>query len=402
MRNFIAFQEYVPHEQKNDDRCIWCKLCMPRNKAHIISKKLTNSSHATAVLKFAVCQKCNSKCGDIEQWILRRSPLTWVRFLCYQDSNNNAECMTVPSYFYAKNFGEWLVYNIEAGRRKVIPSQVLLLRNGNVTMFSQKPQITQESESEAIATSLRNARFRTDINRKLPTDFSPRALFEKGTVVVISRTEKDSRRFLEEMLTQKFNVTSLDLLHSGGSAEDRQHFKWSRTNWLKFCAKISYETLCLFEGPRRCLEPEFEKIRNYVLQGVSKGHKEVVFAEHGPISDSDIPTFINADLTVGQKCPSKMSAMLGYAEPGMHHVIIYEIDGWICSSVAIAGFPPCFLVMGGPNAHLDDLYQMIYDEQDDHFNFLKLAYDQTRPVISLQVEGNVKETIMRTYKLKAI
>lgn len=346
MRDFIAFQEFIPHEQINDERCIWCKLCTPRNKAHIISKKLTNSSHAVAVLKFTVCQKCNSKCGDIEQWILRHSPLTWVRFLCYLGSNKNVECMTVPSYFYAKNFGEWLVYNIEAGRRKVIPSQALMLRDGNIKMFSQKLQNTHESEIEAIATALRNTRFRTDINSKLPTDFRPRALFEKGTVVVISRTEKDCKLFLEEMLIQKFEVTSGDLLHCGGSAQDRQHFKWSRANWLKFCAKISYETLCLFEGPRRCLEPEFEMIRNYVLQGLSKGH-ELIFTDHGPLSDSDIPTFVNADLTVGQKCPSEMSAMLGHAEAGMHCVIIYEIDGWICSSVAIAGFPPCFLVMGG-------------------------------------------------------
>ena len=145
MRNFIAFQEFVPHEQTNDERCIWCKLCTPRNKAHIISKKLTVSSHAVAVLKFTVCQKCNSKCGELEQWILRYSPLTWVRFLCYLDSNKNAECITVPSYFYANNLGEWLVYNIEAGGRKAIPSQVLLLREGSIKMFSQKPKNTHKS-----------------------------------------------------------------------------------------------------------------------------------------------------------------------------------------------------------------------------------------------------------------
>jgi len=401
MRNFIAFQEFVPHEQTNDERCIWCKLCTPRNKAHIISKKLIVSSHAVAVLKFTVCQKCNSKCGELEQWILRYSPLAWIRFLCYLDSNKNAECMTVPSYFYASNLKEWLVYNIETGRRKVIPSQVLLLRDGKIKMFSQKPQNTHESESEAIVTSLRNGRFRTYITRKLPADFCPRALFEKGTVVVIARTEKDCKLFLKELLTQKFDVTSGNLFRLGGSAQDRQHFRWSRVNWLKFCAKISYETLCLFEGPSRCLEPEFEMVRSYVLEGLSKKYRELIFTEHGPFNASDTPTFVNADLTVGQKCPS-LSAILGHAEAGAHCVIIYEIDGWICSSVAIAGFPPCFLVMGGPNAHLDDIYQMIYDEQDDHFNFLKLAYDQTQPVVPLQVKGDIEETIARTYKLKTV
>jgi hypothetical protein len=307
--------------------------------------------------------------------------------------------MTVPSYFYANNLGEWLVYHIETGGRKIIPSQVLLLRDGSIKLFSQKLQNTHESEAEAIVTSLRNRRFRADINIKLPADFCPRALFEKGTVVVIARTDKDCKLFLKELLTQKFDITSGNLFHLGGSAQDRQHFRWSRINWLKFCAKISYETLCLFEGPRRCLEPEFEMIRNYVLQGPSQKSRELVFTNHGPFSASDTPTFVNADLSVEQKYPS-LPAMLGHVEAGMHNIIIHECEGWVCSSVAIAGFPPCFLVMGGPNAHLADLYQMLYDEENDRFHFLRLAYDQTRPVIPLQVEGDIKETIARTYKLK--
>jgi hypothetical protein len=58
--------------------------------------------------------------------------------------------------------------------------------------------------------------------------------------------------------------------------------------------------------------------------------------------------------------------------------------------------------MGGPNAHLADLYQMTYDDEDNHFYFLRLAYDQTRSVIPLQVAGNIKDTIARTYKLKMV
>jgi len=401
MRNFIAFQEFVPQEKANDERCIWCKLYTPRNKAHIISKKLTISSHAVAVLKFTVCQKCNSKCGDIEQWILRYTPLAWLRFLCYLDGNKNSECMTVPSYFYANNFGEWLVYSIEAGGQKVILSQVLMLKDGNMKMFSQKQQSTHDSEIEAITDAIENTSFKTDINNKLPIDFSPRALFEKGTVTVISRTENDFKLFLEEMLTHKFDASSGDLLHSGGSVQDRQHFRWSQVTWLKFCAKISYEALCLFEGPHRCLEPEFEKIRNYVLSGPSKEHRELIFTDHGPLTESDTPNLVNADLTVEQKCPS-LPALLGHAEAGMHNFILYECDGWICSSVAIAGFPPCFLVLAGPNSHLNDLYQMTYDEREDRFIFLKLAYDQKQPIIPLHVAGNVCDTIAKTYKLKPI
>jgi hypothetical protein len=402
MRNFIAFQEFVPREQTNDERCIWCKLCRPRNKSHIISKKITISSHAVAVLRFTVCQKCNSKCGELEQWILRYSPLTWVRFLCYLDSNKNAECITVPSYFYANNLGEWLVYNIVAGGRKAIPSQVLLLRDGSIKMFSQKPKNTHESEAESIVTSLRNTRFRTDIDLKLPANFCPRALLEKGTVVVIARTEEDCRLFLKKLLTQKLDFTSGDRFYPVGSAQNRQHFRWSRVNWLKFCAKISYETLCLFEGPHRCLEPEFEMVRKYVLDSVSKEYRELIFTDHGPLNDADTPTIVKADLTVEQNCPQQLPAILGHIEAGMHNVIIYESDGWVCSSIAIAGFPPCFIVMGGPNAHLADLYQMIYDDEDNHFYFLRLAYDQTRPVIPLQVAGNIKDTIARTYKLKMV
>jgi len=399
MKDFIAFQEFIPHEKANDDRCIWCKLCTPRNKAHIISKKLTVSSHAVATLKFNVCQKCNSKCGELEQWVLRYSPLAWIRFLCYLGSNKRSELMTAPSYFYANNIGEWLVYNIEVGGKKAIPSQVLLLRNGNIKMFSQDPQNTQEAE--AIVTSLQNRRFRTDINCKLPADFCPRALFEKGAVTIIAQTDKDYKLFLKELFTQKYEVTSSNLFQIDSSTQDRQHFRWSRINWLKFCAKVSYETLCLFEGPRRCLEPEFGMIRNYVLDGLSKEYRELIFTDHGPFKTSDIPTFVNADLTVEQKSPS-LPAILGHVEAGMHNVIIYEIDGWICSSISIAGFPPCFLVMGGPNVHLVDLYEMTYDEEEDNFHFLRLAYDHTKPVIPLYVEGDIRRTIANTYKLRAI
>jgi len=402
MRNFIAFQEFTPHEQKNDKRCIWCKRSTPINKEHIISKKLISSSCTAAVLKFTVCQECNSKCGKLEQWILRYSPLALIRFLCYHDISKNSECISFPSYFYANKLGEWLVYNIEGKRKKTIPSQILLLRDGSIKMFTQKLKKTHESDVEAVKKALRTNRFKTDINHKLPDDFCPRVLHEENTIVVIARTEKECSLLLKRINTHKFDSTSGYLFHFGSSSQERQHFRWSRVNWLKFCAKISYETLCLFEGPRRCLEPEFEMVRKYVLDRISKEYHELIFTDHGPLNETDTPTIIHADLTVEQKCPRTILAILGHIEAGMHHVMIYEIDGWICSSIAIAGFPPCVLVMGGPNAHLSDFYQMTYDDEDNNFYFLRLAYDQTRPVIPMQFAGNVKDTIVRTYKLKMV
>ena len=83
----------------------------------------------------------------------------------------------------------------------------------------------------------------------------------------------------------------------------------------------------------------------------------------------------------------------------MHEVILYEIDGWVCSSISISGFPACCIVLGGPDTHLKDLYMLVYDNQTDEFDTVCLAYNHYKPVIPLPIQGKMREALLRTYKL---
>jgi hypothetical protein len=85
----------------------------------------------------------------------------------------------------------------------------------------------------------------------------------------------------------------------------------------------------------------------------------------------------------------------------MHAVALYEIGGWICSSISIAGFPPSFLVLAGPDAHLDDFYIAIYDDEEDEFHYLKLPNDCQSPLVALPLEERGDFTqVFETYHLK--
>ncbi len=104
-------------------------------------------------------------------------------------------------------------------------------------------------------------------------------------------------------------------------------------------------------------------------------------------------------MTQGQNCPHDFFALLPCVSPGMHEVILYEIDGWVCSSVSVSGFPSLCIVLGGPDTHLRDLYMLVYDNQTDEFDTVRLAYDRYRPIIPLPTQGKMREALLRTYNL---
>jgi hypothetical protein len=398
MTEYIAFQQFTPKEHHSEKRCIWCGQEEPRNKAHIISRKLTLTSHQSVILKYSVCQSCNSKCGQIESWVLRNSPLGWIRFFHCLSSNKESDSGTIPSYFYAEDQHEWLVYKLEGWKvAKTIDTQLLLKKDGQLILITEQP----ESHLDTIVDPIRIGTYTVDVRPSLPDDFSPRALVSGEQVIVIARTQEEIVLFAEAVHNTDWREKYRNRIQPKSSPHNRQHFKWSRENWVKICAKISYETLCLFEGSEYCLKSDFERVRSYVLSGVSIHYREIVFNEHGPLGSKDIPNTMGCiDMTKGQDCPQNIIAILPNVGPGMHQVIIYEIDGWVCSSVSISGFPACCIVLGGPSAHLRDLYSLVYDNQTDDIDTVCLAYDRNRPVIPLPVQGNVKEALIRSYKLR--
>ncbi len=86
----------------------------------------------------------------------------------------------------------------------------------------------------------------------------------------------------------------------------------------------------------------------------------------------------------------------------MHIVTLYEIRGWVIASVVFAGFPPSVLILGGPDEHLHDLYELIYNDQEAVFDFVCLAYDQAKPVIPMPVPGDRFSDLAETYRLVGI
>jgi len=397
MTEYIAFQQFTPKEHQGEKRCIWCGKEKPRNRAHIISKRLTLASHNNIILKYSVCQSCNSKCGQIENWILRNSPLGWTRFFHYWSSNKESDSGSIPSYFYAEDEHEWLIYRLEGEKEvKTIESQLIFKQDGRLLFITEKP----ESLVDMIREKIRNGNFIPDPKLSLPEDFSPRALINRGQVIVTARTQEEIDLVIESICNNAYDEISKSRVQHKSSGSHRQHFKWSRENWIRLCAKISFETLCLFEGAEYCLQSDFSKVRSFVLAGASSDYREIVFSEHGPHSSKDIPNTQGCiDMTQGQNCPLDFLALLPHISPGMHSVILYEVEGWMCSSISISGFPACSIVLGGPNMHLKDLYIFVYDDQADEFDTVRLAYDRNKPVIPLPIQGKMREALLRTYKL---
>lgn len=403
MRDFVALQEFVPQEKEHDGRCIWCAARGPKNRAHIISRRLTNAATNGVVLRFSVCRDCNSKCGKIEEWVLRRTPLSWVRLMVNLAANADSDTRAVPSYFYTDTLRQWVVFDLDAKHtRYAVPTQLLLGANVEPCLISESPPIKHDKEMRAIQDAVGCSSFRTDVRPTLPADFAPRFLLQGDSVTLVVRspdqagTAKEEVRGIMDVPNSRRRV---QLKHKG---EERWHFQWSRPNWARFCAKTAYEALCLFEGADRCLDPAYETVRTFVLGGVSGAGKEMVFDQHGLLPNSSVPLPVQIDLTRGQYAPRCAQLVQLRPEPCMHSVLLYELSGWVVASVSFSGFEPSTLILAGPDAHLDDMYILVYDDREQEYSCSKLAYDRTRPVIPLSVPSAVLRALASTYRLGAL
>ncbi|MCJ7655412.1 MAG: hypothetical protein MUO97_08985 [Dehalococcoidia bacterium] len=330
---------------------------------------------------------------------MRKSPLGWIRFFYYLGSNKTSDSSAIPSYFYAEDQHEWLIYRLEGKKsNRTIDSQLILTKDKQLKLIAEH---TPDEQFDIIRSRIKRGEYKTDIRPTLPEDFSPRALLDRDQTIVIARTQSEIDSFIDALCDTRLQEEKRHRVQPISSGPDRQHFEWSKENWIKFCAKIAYETICLFEGSERCLQPEFERVRSFVLAGTSEHDRELLFDEQGPLGQQDVPnTLVGVDLTCGQECPRDFLSLSPRVDPGMHSVVLYEIDGWVCSSVSISGLPATLLVLGGPDVHLSDLYMLVYDDQTDEFDTVCLAYDLAQPVIPLPLQGHMLEALTRTYKLK--
>jgi len=400
--NHLAVQQFLPEEHQESGCCIWCGGKKPKNRAHIISRKLSDNASRSPVLRFSVCHDCNSACGELEKWVLRYTPLTWIRFMMYLGANRLGDTKDVPSYFFSQNLGEWIVFHLDANRQTyMISTQLLINRKGAISLLTQSDQTIHGKELNQMITMVRCSDFIVDERASMPKDFSPRLILEGGQTILICRNRSDIKLVVNSVLSLDKKPKTVRRMQLENTGQERYHFKWSRLNWARFCSKTAYEALCLFEGGSVCLSPSYKTIRQFVREGLTKTGREVIFSEKGPIRDIDTPKPIYIDLTVGQNAPVPIPALMAHCEPGMHYIVLYEINGWILSSVTFAGFPPSVVVMGGPNTHLKDLYQLIYDDIDKAYDFVRLAYDKSRPVFTIPVEGELFNSLRLTYNLRS-
>jgi hypothetical protein len=305
--------------------------------------------------------------------------------------------------FYSELLSDWVVFHLDAASQSyVIPTQVIRLTSDDPELLTQKPLAKHKSELEMINAAVSSGAFMTDIRTTLPEGFSPRLLFDQEKVIFIAQNENDARLSFDGLTKLQMLASDSKISELGNSGGEQYHFRWSRANWTRFCAKSAFEALCLFEGADKCLSPTFETVRNFVINGPLQSGREMVFNKNGPLREQDVPIVNLVDLTVAQNAPETIDAIVPGAEAGMHVIIVYEINGWILAGVVFAGFPPTILVLGGPGEHLADIYQLIYDDKEAGYDFVKLAYDKSKPIIPLNIPGARFNVIAESYHLKSV
>ncbi len=400
---YIAVQEFIPEEHEAADRCIWCGRRASKNRAHIISRKLSVRAQRCPVLRFSVCQDCNSACGRVEEWVLRYTPLSWIRFMRYLDSNRASNTRTVPSCFFDSSLNQWIIFHLDPVREEyAIPPQLFVSDRDEIFMLTQSDQRMHENELCRVLTAVRQGTFAVDERPTLPEGFAPRLMLQQEHVVLVCRRRETMKVVVRALASRGPDKTLAHRIRLKNSGQRRHHFKWSPVNWARFCAKTAYETLCLFEGSSTCLLPPYRRVRDFVRSGECSEGRELVFDEKGPMRDVDVPLPVCLDLTIGQNAPRPLVVMTGCCDAAMHSVLLQETSGWVVSSVSFAGFPPSVIVLAGPNAHLNDLYELIYDDEEEAYHFVRLAYDQTKPIIPLPLSGELVENMRATYRLRQI
>jgi hypothetical protein len=398
--NLLAFQQFLPVEHPSSKGCIWCGKKERTNRAHIISRKLTMRSHNSPTLSFNVFELCNSKCGQLEEWVLRFTPLSWLRLMLYVGAGEKGTSHHVPSCFFSELLQEWVVFYLDTKIGSyIVGTQFINAFSDHPILLTQLPQDQHEELFKIITTAIFTNSYHIDIRLSLPETFTPRFLIEGNKVILIARTKDEVNVVSSKPKQLNMKAISSKYTQLDNKGQVRHVFYWSKENWTRFCAKSALETLCLFEGGDRCLSPAFNTVREFVLNRNLQKGKEILFDEHGPIKYKDFPNFPAVDLTNGQNAPRSILGIVPRCEPGMHLIAIYEIKGWILASIVFAGFPATILVLGGPDEHLSDFYQLIYDEQEAAFDFIRLAYDCSLPVIPLPIPGNHFKDIVETYKL---
>jgi hypothetical protein len=309
----------------------------------------------------------------------------------------------VPSYFFSAMLNDWVVFHLDAQTRSfAVSTQLLLSSDFRAQLLTQAPQELHEQVLLGMVTALRDKTCKIDIRASLPEDFSPRLLLDDEKVLLIARSDIEAQRFTEYATQLGEQLPTAQPLRLESTGREHHHFKWSKVNWARFCAKTALEALCLFEGGEKCLRPAFRLVREFVLHGTQHTEREIVFHEKGPRNAEDVPLPVFVDLTPGQTAPQTIAALLPRGDPGMHIVTLYEIRGWVLASVVFAGFPASVLILGGPDEHLSDLYQLIYDNQEASFDFVRLAYDQSKPVIPIPVPGDCFSDLAETYRLVGV
>ena len=368
-------KEIYPSELKLNKECIWCKKNNKKNRAHIISKKLTLNVHNAPVLKFGVCESCNSICGKLEEWILSRTPLNWIKLMLYVGGGSEATSKS-PAYYFSSVINEWIVFSIyvdkETRNYHHVATQFIIPNNDKNAFLTSFDLMTNVSETiDLFKQSIKNKTYKVDNNKSLPKTFSPRLILDNNNVILIIK-DKNEIDIVESFIKDIKNDSQMKngKILKLNPRDSRIHYKWSTINWTKFCAKSAFEALYLFKGSDLCLKATFNNLREFVLSPLEKAKIDVVFNNKRP-TDYRFLTPIHVDLT--NNSPSTIPALIPDTKNGQHEVILYEVNGWLVATVLFTGFPPVVLVLASDIEKLDLVYKMYYDYKEEKYYFYELS-----------------------------
>jgi hypothetical protein len=394
--------------------CIWCKEQKSKNKGHIFSKRLIKTNNANNVLKDSVCESCNSFFGKtIEDWFLKYSPLgVWTQQYFQPDVIQLKSLKYVPNLFWSDTYKEWILFNHDdvpdiIGTQLILNTaeELLLIYNdvsGELTREGLRP-----IEDKFYQSAIEN-KFTKYITDKLPYNFNPRLFLFKNEFILVAISESDGEKLLKKV-NQKQDINKQkeeSFTRTSFKSLDRLtiNYYWSIQRYMKWCAKLAFEFLCLYKDASFCLRKEFNDFRIQILKNNKYDKHIIPFEEKKGLRVNRLtaPGWLSY---VNYKKSIKGFPLIGTERPHRHKIFIYESDGYLLATVQLFNIEPCQLVIA-KSISLQEIYYTEYDYINDTLEFyisnkdINKRYSSERYLEVLNIIDNTPDTIPATFYSK--
>lgn len=357
--------------------CIWCKKDYPKNISHIFSKRLIKTNKPSNILRKCVCKNCNSFFGsEVEDWFLKYSPIgVWSQQYFDSKSKILKSLKYVPNFFWSQTLREWILINHDKvpdflGTQLILDNENnFILSYYDITGKLERDEL-KEIDGFFYKSALEN-NYSKYITSKLPTDFSPRLFLFKGKVIIVARTESDSFKIISKLINtydeKKLGEGIITLSKLKSIDRLTINYYWSLKRYIKLCAKIGFEFLCLFKDSSFCLNKIFDDFKAQILKD-NFYDKLVIPFEEGKgynVKRLTAPGWISY---VPIEKNIRGFPIINVTSPNKHQVFIYESDGYLLMTIKLFNIEACQIVVAN-EITLDDIYYVEYDYINDEIEF---------------------------------